>query len=75
MLCINPQGATMRQVSMEQILNLLDSGSQAGPKKDHQQCCPNDGYQSEVSSNASSVGSESSSGWNNSRMVANTSGK
>ena len=67
----------MRQTSMEQILNLLESGgSQAGPKKDnHQHCCSNDGYHSEVSSNASSVGSESSSGWNNSRMVANTSGE
>ena len=65
----------MRQNSMDLFLQDLLGGGQAEPRKDHQHCCSNDGYQSEVSSNASSVGSESSSGWNNSsRASANTSG-
>ena len=71
------QGPQMRQNSMDLFLqDLLGGGQSSEPKRD-QHCCSNDGYQSEVSSNASSVGSESSSGWiNNSRQQhsANTSG-
>ena len=65
----------MRQNSMDLFLtDLLRSTTNQPESKRDQHCCSNDGYHSEVSSNASSVGSESSSGWNNSRIAANSSG-